>query len=114
MTSSTLQSDYTYWELIDITLSVAKNASNKFDVTFSADGGTPYLLRNELMAGYMVVGDNRVVELSAADISEGQITNLNWPITVDKNGNKQNSVFKVFVRGEYGVAVKAVEHPDNE
>lgn len=113
MTSSTLQSDYTYWELIGITLSVAKNASNKFDVTFSAVGGTPYLLRNELMAGYMVVADNRVVELSPADISEGQITNLNWPITVDKNGNKQNSVFKVFVRGEYGVAVKAVEHPDN-
>jgi hypothetical protein len=113
MTSSTLQSDYTYWELIGITLSVTKNASNKFDVTFSAVGGTPYLLRNELMAGYMVVGDNRVVELSPAEISEGQVTNLNWPIT-SSSGNVQNSVFKVFARGEYGVAVKAVEHPDNE
>ncbi len=112
MTSSTLQSDYTYWELIGITLSVAKNASNKFDVAFSAVGGTPYLLRNELMAGYMAVG-TRVKDITPAEVTAEEITNLNWPITVDINRNKQNSVFKVFVRGEYGVAVKAVEHPDN-
>lgn len=113
MTSSTLQSDYTYWELIGITLSVAKNASNKFDVTFSADGGTPYLLRNELKAGYMAVS-TRVKDITSAEVTAGEITNLNWPITVDINNNKQNSVFKVFVQGDYGVAVKSVDHPDNE
>ena len=111
LTGNGIESGYTYWELIGITLSVTKNTSNKFDVAFSAIGGTPYLLRNELMAGYMAVG-TRVVELSAAEISEGQVYDLNWSIT-NSNGNVQNSVFKVFVRGEYGVAVKAVEHPDN-
>ena len=111
MTSSTLQSDYTYWELIGITLTVAKNASNKFDVTFSADGGTPYMLRNELKAGYMAVS-TRVKDITTAEVTAGEIANLNWPITTF-NGNVQNSVFKIFVQGEYGVAVKAVDHPDN-
>ena len=80
-------------------------------MTFSADGGTPYMLRNELKAGYMAVS-TRVKDITTAEVTAGEIANLNWPITTF-NGNVQNSVFKIFVQGEYGVAVKAVDHPDN-
>lgn len=113
LTSSTIESGYTYWEMIGITLSVSKSGDN-INVSFSAVGGTPYLLRQEKMSGYMVINDNRVREIDAEDVSAGSITGLAWNATKDNSQNTINSVIKVFVRGEYGVAVKAVEHPDNE
>lgn len=60
------------------------------------------------MSNYMVVGDNRVRDISAEDISSSSINGLAW--SAASNGN---SVIKIFVRGDYGVAVKMVAHPDN-
>lgn len=107
LTGNDIESDYTHWEMIGITLSVSKNGSG-IDVSFSAIGGTPYLLRQENMSGYMVVNDNRVRDIETEDIAPGSIEGLAWGAV-----SNVNSMIKLFVRGDYGVAVKMVAHPDN-
>lgn len=99
-----LESDYTYWEMIGITIGATKTAIG-IDVSFSATSGTPYLIREEKGSGYMeVVGGERNHSITAAEITAGTIS-LPWM------DYQSNTFVKVFVRGEYGVAVKTVSCP---
>jgi len=102
--SDNLASDYTYWEIIDITMSVTKNGTG-IDVNFSSSNGTPYLIRYERNTG--MENDNYHKELSSADVSAGSIT-LAWPATTSST---YTYYIKLFVEGEYGVAVKRVLYP---
>lgn len=100
------ESDYTYWEMIDISLSVTTTTSG-IDVVFSSSSGTPYLIRNEKASGFMEVY-HRDHQITAQEVEDGEVS-LSWKYSTTYPG----SYIKVFVEGEYGVAVKKVLFPND-
>lgn len=85
------ESGYTYFEVLDVQLSVTGTGST-VTANFSSSNGTPYLVQSENNYGFPV---------------NWYYSNLeNGSIVVTKGSG--GTYVKVFVRGDYGIAVKRV------
>lgn len=96
LTDGSNSSGYTYWEVIDITLSASVSDSST-TVVFGSTYGTPYLIQLEQPSGF----PSRYAVLGSADVEAGTKT-------CDWIPSSTLPYVKVFVRGDYGVAVKRV------
>jgi hypothetical protein len=94
LTGSGIESGYTYWEVINIVMSVEVTSNTK--VTFSSSNGTPYLIQNEQQSGFPRYYTGTITD---ADRTAGYKT-LSWV------PDSSYPYVKIFVRGDYGVAVK--------
>lgn len=101
---NSLESDYTYWELIDITLNATRSGSD-ITIQFSSNSGLFYLIRHEKSNG--LSPDNASKDwYDLNNVSSGSVT-VQWVQPQDVS----ISWLKAFCRGEYGVAVKKVQYP---
>ena len=83
------ESGFTYFEVLDVVLSVTGSGST-ITVHFSSSNGTPYLVQTENAAGFPQTTYSSGLGNGSLDVS------------------KDGAYVKVFVRGDYGVAVKRV------
>ena len=100
-----LQSEPTQWEAINIIMYLTET-SGGFSLDFTS-GGTPYLLRHERTDGMEL--ENHHYEITDNDITAGTISK-NW--AKPSGSTYPKSYIKLFVRGEYGTAVKRVLYKD--
>jgi hypothetical protein len=95
-----IQSDFTYFEIVDLSLSYTISESNTI-ISFGATGATPISLNCCSAGGY----SHYIHTLTSEEISAGQSTR-DW----DYSYNTATKYIRLIARGEYGgVAIKNVE-----
>ena len=103
LTDGTNTTDYTYFEVIGITMSATKSG-NSVTVTFDADGGVPVSIEQVRENGFTNGPNSKMHTITAEEVSAGTMT-LNWAY---------NSTYKyllMLVRGDYGTVAKRISHP---
>ena len=91
-TDGTVTSGFVYFEVIEVSLSFSDNA-----VTYSATGGTPYLLTEEYVSGFLFNANNVYVAID---------DNTQSPISYTKKGSETK--LALYVEGDYGVVKKSI------
>ncbi len=100
LTDGTNTTDYTYFEVIDITMSATKNGSSSIIVTFNSTAGTPVTIEYVKLNGF----PNAYHEITAEEVSAGSAT-IGW---------QDNITYKyllMLVRGDYGTVMKRISFP---
>lgn len=103
LTDGTNTTDYTYFEIIGITMSATKSG-NTVTVAFSSASGTPVSIEQVKENGFPNSPNSKMHEITAEEVSAGTMT-LNWAY---------NSTYKyllMLVRGDYGTVAKRISHP---
>ena len=105
LTDGTNTTDYTYFEVIGITMSATKSGNNVI-VAFSANGGTPVSIEQVKNNGFTNGPNSKMHAITAEEVTAGTMT-LAW---------SYNSTYKyllMLVRGDYGVVLKRIEQPSS-
>lgn len=106
LTDGTDTTDYTYFEVIDIALSVSRS-NNSTVVSFESTEGTPVGLEKVKNNGFPS-GEGTYHEITPEEVSAGSITFT--------SGWAYNSTYKyvmILVKGEYGTVCKKVTIPQS-
>ena len=104
--NGTIVSGYTHFEMIDISLTVVKNSDNSYRATFSANGGTPYLLRQENQTGMYRMRH----AINATELENGYV---DFPYSSTTSYSTIQAIatypfLKLYVQGKYGDVVYRV------
>ena len=106
LTDGTNTTDYTYFEVIGITMS-ATRSSGTITVTFGANGGTPVTIEQVKNNGFPnSSGNGKYHAITSEEVTAGTMT-LGWTF---------DSTYKyllMLVRGEYGIVPKKISFPTN-
>lgn len=103
LTDGTNTTDYTYFEVIGITMSATKSG-NTVTVAFGSANGVPVSIEQVKANGFPAMPNGKYHAITAEEVSAGTMT-LNWAY---------NSTYKyllMLVRGDYGTVVKRISHP---
>lgn len=100
LTDGTNATDYTYFEVIDITFTATKSG-NTITAFFSSNEGTPVSLERVKENGFP---DNGVKPITAEMVEAGQTTGFN----VASGGYTS---MMLIVKGDYGTAIKVIPIP---
>lgn len=95
--------DYTYFEVIGITMSATKSGNNVI-VAFSANGGTPVTIEQVKANGFPSSPNGKYHDITAEEVAAGSMT-LGW---------SYNSTYKyllMLVKGDYGTVPKMISQP---
>lgn len=100
-------SGYVHFEMVDISLSFEKDASENYTVSFSSsEGSTPYLIRQETVAGmYRMRHDITAEELAAGQIVFPYSSTTSYQTI---QGITYDVFLKLYVQGTYGDVVMRV------
>lgn len=103
MTDGTNVTDYTYFEIIGITMTATKSGNNVI-VDFSANGGVPVSIEQVKQNGFPASPNGKLHKITSEEVTAGTMT-LSWAY---------NSTYKyllMLVRGDYGTVAKRISHP---
>ena len=103
LTDGTNTTDYTYFEVVNITMSATKSG-NTVTVAFGSANGLPVSIEQVKENGFPASPDGKFHTITAEEVAAGTMT-LNWAY---------NSTYKyllMLVRGDYGVVAKRISHP---
>ena len=103
LTDGTNTTDYTYFEVIDITMSAVKSGNNVV-VSFASNEGTPVTIEKVKANGFPTSGGYH--DITAEERTAGSAT-LAWTY---------NSTYKyllMLVRGDYGIVPKMISFPSS-
>lgn len=103
LTDGTNTTDYTYFEIIGVTMSATKSG-NTVTIAFGSSNGTPVSVEQVKENGFPNSPNSKMHEITAEEVSAGTMT-LNWAY---------NSTYKyllMLVRGDYGTVAKRISHP---
>lgn len=95
----TAASGFTHFQMVDVNFTVTGTAISDLVCNYSSEEGTPFYMRRERQDGLGASSYQRV-------IPEGETSSTNprnWAI------NSTNRYVKVFVRADYGTAVKRID-----
>lgn len=103
-------SGYTHFEMIGITtFDVVKNQDNSYTATFSVDGGTPYLIRQENQTGMYRLRH----AITSTELTNGTV-NFPYSSTTSYSSIQNlsyNPFLKLYVQGKYGDVVYRILIP---
>ncbi len=103
MTDGTNKTDYTYFEVIGITMSATKSG-NTVTIAFGSSNGTPVSVEQVKDNGFPNTTNGKYHAITEEEVEAGTMT-LNWAY---------NSTYKyllMLVKGDYGTVVKRISHP---
>lgn len=103
LTDGTNTTDYTYFEIIGVTMSATKSG-NTVTIAFGSSNGTPVSVEQVKDNGFPNAPNSKMHTITAEEVSAGTMT-LNWAY---------NSTYKyllMLVRGDYGTVAKRISHP---
>ena len=103
LTDGTNTTDYTYFEIIGITMSATKSG-NTVTIAFGSSNGTPVSVEQVRDNGFPNTTNGKYHAITAEEVEAGTMT-LNWAY---------NSTYKyllMLVRGDYGTVAKRISHP---
>lgn len=103
LTDGTNTTDYTYFEIIGVTMSATKSG-NTVTIAFGSSNGTPVSVEQVKDNGFPNAPNSKMHTITAEEVSAGTMT-LNW---------SYNSTYKyllMLVRGDYGTVAKRISHP---
>lgn len=103
LTNGTNTTDYTYFEIIGVSMSATKSG-NTVTIAFGSSNGTPVSVEQVKENGFPNSPNSKMHEITAEEVSAGTMT-LNWAY---------NSTYKyllMLVRGDYGTVAKRISHP---
>ena len=105
LTDGTNTTDYTFFEVIDITLSAVKSGNNVV-VSFASNEGTPLTIEKVKANGFTNAPNSQIHEVTGEEITAGSVT-LSWAY---------NSTYKyllMLVKGDYGIVQKTNSLPSS-
>lgn len=103
LTDGTNTTDYTYFEIIGITMSATKSG-NTVTIAFGSSNGTPVSVEQVRNNGFPNTTNGKYHAITEEEVTAGTMT-LNWAY---------NSTYKyllMLVRGDYGTVAKRILHP---
>lgn len=105
LTDGTNTTDYTFFEVIDITLSAVKSGNNVV-VSFASNEGTPLTIEKVRANGFTNAPNSQIHEVTGEEVTAGSVT-LSWAY---------NSTYKyllMLVKGDYGIVQKTISFPSS-
>ena len=103
LTDGTNTTDYTYFEVINITMSATKSGDT-VTVSFGSANGLPVSIEQVKDNGFPSGNGSKMHTITSEEVTAGTMT-LNWAY---------NSTYKyllMLVRGDYGTVAKRISHP---
>lgn len=103
LTDGTNYSDYTYFEIVDTTVS-SSYSDGMLTVNFSSDNGTPLYAQLTYRDGESI----GIIPLDARALAKGSVTFSPVELQLAQHGNatfSKHVYIKVFFKGQYGVVV---------
>lgn len=104
LTDGTNTTDYTYFEVIDITFTATKVSTSSISVTVGSNEGTPITIEKVKGNGFTNSPSSQIHSITAEEVTSGTF-NLSW---------SYNSTYKyllMLVKGEYGIVPKQIAFP---
>jgi len=103
LTDGTNTTDYTYFEIIGVTMSATKSG-NTVTIAFGSSNGTPVSVEQVKDNGFPNSPNSKMHTITAEEVSAGTMT-LNWAY------NTTYKYLLMLVRGDYGTVAKRISHP---
>lgn len=104
LTDGTNTTDYTYFEVIDITFTATKVSSSSISITVGSNEGTPITVEKVRDNGFTNAPSSQIHAITAEEVTSGTFT-LSW---------SYNSTYKyllMLVKGDYGIVSKMISFP---